>query len=173
MMEMLVTRRKEADSMNSPKIGERYRHFKGRDYEIVAIATHTETEEKLVVYKALYGSFEIYARPLSMFLEKVDREKYPDATQEYRFERIDEQTHQADEEEGEVDADLLAFLNAESFHDKVELLENMQDKLTDALIDSFAAASDLEIKSGPVSDRYEELRNCLLTHARFECDRLR
>ena len=158
--------------MNNPKTGEHYRHFKGRDYEIVAIATHTETEEKLVIYKALYGNYEIYARPLSMFSEKVDREKYPDATQEYRFERIDGQ-EQPKEEEGEVDPNLLAFLNAESFHDKVELLESIQDKITDSLIDSFAAASDLEIKPGPVDDRFKELRNCLLTHARFECDRLR
>ena len=73
--------------MNNPKTGERYRHFKGKDYEIVAIATHTETEEKLVIYKALYGSNEIFARPLSMFLEKVDREKYPDIKQKYRFEK--------------------------------------------------------------------------------------
>ena len=107
--------------MNNPKTGEHYRHFKGRDYEIVAIATHTETEEKLVIYKALYGNYEIYARPLSMFLEKVDREKYPDATQEYRFERIGGQ-EQPREEEGEVDPNLLAFLNAESFHDKVDNL---------------------------------------------------
>lgn len=160
--------------MNSPKTGERYRHFKGKDYEIVAIATHTETEEKLVIYKALYGSNEIFARPLSMFLEKVDREKYPDAVQEYRFERIDGlQQPNEDESEGEIDPNLLAFLNAENFHAKVELLEGMQDKITDSLIDSFAAASDLEIKPGNVYDRYEELKNCLLTHARFECDRLR
>lgn len=163
-------KRKEADSMNSPKAGEQYRHFKGRDYEIVALATHTETEEKLVIYKALYGNHEIYARPLPMFLEKVDREKYPDAVQEYRFERLDAQ---ADEEEGEIDPKLLAFLNAESFHDKIELLESMREELTDSLIDSFAAASDLEIKPGQIYDRYEELRNCLLTYARFECDRLR
>ena len=55
-------------------------------YEIVGIAVHSETREEMMVYRALYGDRRTYVRPLDMFIGKVDREKYPDIRQEYRFE---------------------------------------------------------------------------------------
>ena len=55
------------------KLG-KYRHFKGNEYEVLAIANHSETLEKMVVYKALYGNEEIWVRPLSMWDEQITRE---------------------------------------------------------------------------------------------------
>lgn len=63
------------------------RHFKGGFYEIVACAVHTETGEEFVVYRALATGI-VYARPKDMFLSSVDREKYPEAGQEKRFEAV-------------------------------------------------------------------------------------
>jgi hypothetical protein len=50
----------------------RYRHYKGRDYQVFGVAQHSETGESLVVYRCLYGDYSLWVRPLSMFQESVE-----------------------------------------------------------------------------------------------------
>ena len=71
--------------------GDIVRHFKGNQYEILHIAQDSETMEKMVVYRALYGERGVWVRPLEMFLSPVDREKYPDVQQTYRFEKVEDE----------------------------------------------------------------------------------
>lgn len=84
--------------MRKIEVGRIYRHFKGSTYYIRHIAEHTETGEAMVVYskidlesKSGLGALKskVYVRPYTMFISKVDKEKYPDSTQEYRFELLE------------------------------------------------------------------------------------
>lgn len=89
----LLTRHFTKDNSNMqfdrplPVRGQKYRHFKiGKIVTIIGISRHTETEEVTIVYQ--YED-SIWNRPLEMFMSEVDREKYPDAKQKYRFELVE------------------------------------------------------------------------------------
>lgn len=175
--------------MRIPKPQEIYRHFKGKLYQIVTVAKHSETGELLVIYQALYGNFEVYARPLSLFTERVDKVKYPQETQEYRFELqkteempeqpIPEKTEgretEPDDGEGEVNLDplIVEFLDAKTYEERLNILVALHHRITDDMINVMAMATDIEVQPGDMEKRYGELRDCLLKLEKYECNRLR
>ena len=73
---------------NRMQPGDIVRHFKGNEYEILCFARDSETQAELVVYRALYGDGGVWVRPKDMFFSPVDRDKYPDVRQAFRFEKI-------------------------------------------------------------------------------------
>lgn len=161
-----------------PQSGELYRHFKNKLYQVVTVATHSETGEQLVIYQALYGDYKVYARPLAMFVSEVDHVKYPQVAQKYRFERVEKTSEEAGEEavpgkkaENEVNPKLMAFLDADDLEEKYNILVSMRDEVTDHLINNMAVVLDVVIPEGEVSDRYEQLKNCIRTKQRYEIER--
>jgi len=176
-----------------PKSNEIYKHFKGNLYKIITIATHSETEEKMVVYQGLYGDFPVYCRPLSMFVSKVDREKYPDVSQEYRFEKVEnlinvdtcvnmttgtdiegfanDGIEKKTEESVDIDPLILEFLDAQTVLEKKNILAALHHRITDEMINTLAVAMDVVIEEGEIQERYRQLKTCLDTIDRYEIER--
>lgn len=78
-----------------------------------------------------------------------------------------------DEAEQQIDPMVLAYLDADTCREKLQILTTMKDRLTDQMINTMAIAIDVEVKPGDIAERYEELKYCLATRERFECRRLR
>jgi len=178
-----------------PKPQEIYKHFKGNLYQVITLAKHSETGEDLVIYQALYGDFQVYARPLASFLDKVDKVKYPNAAQENRFEichkpectggveakevilEVSEQLDAAEAspapESSEPDIDPLVweFLDAESHEARLNILAALHHRITDDMITTMAVACDIEVPEGQLEERYSQLKNCLQMLDRFEIRR--
>ncbi|MCM1102730.1 MAG: DUF1653 domain-containing protein [Clostridium sp.] len=228
-----------------PKAYERYRHFKGNCYQILAIAKSSEDATEQVVYQALYPPFDIYVRPLSMFMSEVDHAKYPAAAQRYRFElvsggeaeaavlpdevsvcrteaavqsgavqapadtdmdadtdaevdtdvdadavtavdavaagdavtAVDTDTDadvEADADaDGKVDENVMAFLDADTYEQKLKIFSSIRDKVTQEMLNTIAVSLDIEVGAGDLEERYRQIQNCLMTFQRYECSRLR
>lgn len=218
---------------NIPKPQEIYRHFKGNLYQIITVAEHSETGERLVIYQAMYGDFKIYARELGMFTSRVDRVKYPNAKQEYRFMLVDpsqeqtteksrlnataepvrekqqeelpaikdevkeaskeptketpkatsneisnetskEITKEPEEElEARLDPMLIEFLDAKTYEEKLNILHGLHHRITQDMITTMAVCCDVEVGDGDLEERYRQLKTCLITLEKYECNRMK
>lgn len=177
-----------------PKPYEIFTHFKGNKYQVLAIATHSETGEKYVVYQAMYGDFQNYVRPYDMFMGEVDHDKYPDVTMRYRFYREDEaeevtyeeesttvteeeavesqsESDNSDTSEWNIDPLVLEFLDADTYEARLNIFTELYPRITDQMINTMAVAVDVEIDDGPIDKRCEELKNCMLMRNKYERSR--
>ena len=175
-----------------PKKGEIYRHFKGNLYEIVIIARDSETLEEKVVYKEVDGD-SAYVRSLPMFVSLVDKEKYPNVSQEFRFElvsnssasnvnvvkAIEESPQIMSEEEMQEEISLadqtliMNFLDLNTVDEKIQYLFGVKDKITPEFITVAAQSLDFVETKEDLGDRYHALLNYLKTVAKYERGRLR
>lgn len=177
--------------------GEIYRHFKGKQYQIVAVARHSETGERMVVYQALYGDFPVYVRPFDMFVSRVDQEKYPDADQSYRFERVrmsgdcqDAEGRAAETDDREtaknerkVEPDdplpakpgpaLLRFLDTKDFEDRMQCLKDLEKTAGQSDLDSIYVVLDMKPQPGTIREQLDAVGSYLAMQQHFEGRRLR
>ena len=115
--------------MREIRQGQFYRHFKGGLYQVMAIATHSETKEKMVVYQALYGDYGIYVRPYDMFVSEVDHEKYPQVKQVYRFTQV--HPEEMEEESVKVEVPDLTLELDESMEPEQSAVEEEPKKMSE------------------------------------------
>ena len=164
-----------------PSPGDFYKHFKDKMYQVIALAVHSETREKMVVYQALYGTFGVYVRPLSMFLSEVDHEKYPDVLQRYRFEYVnpdqfpaeDKERPQIEEAEEEYNKNLLAFLDARSYHDKLEILKQRKGLFAKEELLALCEIMEIRQEGSLPEELYDSLEGYLKLQIKYDGTRLR
>lgn len=179
-----------------PQANEIYKHFKGNLYKVISLAIHSETEEEMVVYQALYGDYKIYCRPLDSFISDVDQDKYPEASQKKRFELIsavvptqapvdvsdtvasdltgDFTNENTCNEDANLNPLVEQFLDAPSMEEKIDLLSRMKTSCTQHDLTIIATIMDIELDASlEYDERYRQLMNYLKTRSRFETLRLR
>lgn len=169
-----------------PVAGETYKHFKEKNYKIIAIAHHSETGEELVVYQALYGEGMVCARPLDMFVSEVDHEKYPEVKQKYRFEKIadapeagmitaplqggDSANEPKEKPLSRMTAEekMMAFFDEDDLEAKYQILLAMREDVTNTMIDNMAVVMDVVIPDGNIYNRYDDLKRAVQMKQRYE-----
>lgn len=173
-------------NQTEPKAGEFYRHFKNRLYQVMGVAFDSETEEKMVVYQALYGDFRLWVRPLSEFMSEVDHVRYPGVTQQYRFVRVvpkpskepgpEEETVPTitgGQESGSGNPVLDDFLDAKDREEKKGILTKYADRFTQKDMDSIYTVFGITGFGGSVKQQTEGLVRYLDMQEQYEGDHLR
>ena len=162
-----------------PRPGQVYRHFKGNIYRIITLASHSETGEMLVIYKRDDTEEKAYARPLDMFMSEVDKKKYPQVRDKYRFTLCSEDVlaelgidGAAASPESGLNPLLESFLDAKTISEKVDRFYDLKKIADDEMLNTVASSLDLDI-SGSTQEKADEIMRALRAKEKYESNRLR
>lgn len=159
-----------------PRAGEIYRHFKGKRYKVLYIATSTETGEEMVIFETVEGARKVYASLLESFLSPLDTGKYPHAEQKYRFELCRDRKESPGAElrrQGNITSLILKFLELEENDEKISFLQRHQREIDSRFLTAAAESMDFSETGESVEERFAALMRFLKTKQRYEGQRRR
>ncbi len=123
-----------AENRQTPVAGQIYKHFKGNLYKVLAVAVHTESEEKLVVYQSVDNPDRVFARPLEMFMSDIDRFRYPLIRAKYRFTLVSEPEEETNGEETKEEETKEETLNEDTKEEDVKDEETEEQSDDDSAV---------------------------------------
>ena len=123
-----------AENRQTPVAGQIYKHFKGNLYKVLAVAVHTESEEKLVVYQSVENPDRVFARPLEMFMSDIDRFRYPLIRAKYRFTLVSEPEEETNGEETKEEETKEETLNGDTKGEDVKDEETEEQSDDDSAV---------------------------------------
>lgn len=153
-------------------------------YQVVTLAEEKATGRELVVYQTLFEPFTTYAEPLEVFLQLLENRestkmagKCEIPVEQFFPEEKAEEDGKEPAEQSTVDGEpdihpmFRRFLDAKGHAERIEILKGMRDVVDNTMINSIAVILDMEIKEGPIGERYDELMECMHMKHRYEIER--
>lgn len=142
---------------------------KDRKYQVIAVAYHAKSNEKMIVYQQLFDNFKILTDTFDDFFNQ------PKAEVHIEIPADDRKDNDADTKEDlkGVNPVLMGFFDRDTCTDKIEYIVQVRDKLDDRLVSDIAASMDITIEEGSLDDKIDSLLICLRTKAKYECNRFR
>ena len=142
---------------------------KDRKYQVIAVAYHTKSNEKMIVYQQLFDNFKILTDTFDDFFNQ------PEAEVHIEIPADDRKDNDADTKEDlkGVNPVLMGFFDRDTCTDKIEYIAQVRDKLDDRLVSDIAASMDITIEEGSLDDKIDSLLICLRTKVKYECNRFR
>ena len=152
----------------------------GEKYQIVTLAKERITGEKMIVYQQLFEPFTVYTESAIVFFNRMkkssQKKNVPQQDRETNRETISDCetncfTGNEEPEEPEIHPEFRRFLDARSNAERIEILRGMRNIVDDTMINSMAVIMDVEIKDGPIGERFDELLECIQMKRQYEIER--